>query len=103
MRLLTVSRLTASASVMVTSWPASANTCAMPWPMRPAPMTAIRALAMPSAPLARRVAAVGVEDVAGVEVRRLGGEEQQRPREVGGLAEPAFRHTRDEALAHRGR
>ena len=41
---------------------------------------------------ARCVAAVGVEDVAGVEIRRLGGEEQQRPGEIGRLAQPALRH-----------
>ena len=29
------------ASVRVTSRPDSANTCAMPWPIRPAPTTAI--------------------------------------------------------------
>ena len=32
--------------VMVTSWPASANTWAMPWPISPAPMTAMRGLLM---------------------------------------------------------
>ena len=41
-----VSRLGLCESVMVTSWPASANTCAMPWPIRPAPMTAMRAFAV---------------------------------------------------------
>src|SRR5215831_9835213 len=142
MRLLTVSRLGASASVMVTSWPASANTCAMPWPIRPAPMTAILALLMLTQPCpgrgparsggplirdrsrlrvcngpgsavqhfvlrwardthsARRIAAIGVEDVTGVEVRRLRREEQERPRQIGRLAKPAFRHACDEALAH---
>ena len=38
-----VSRLALNVSVMVTSWPASANTCAMPCPIRPAPTTAMRA------------------------------------------------------------
>jgi hypothetical protein len=33
---------------MVTSWPASANTWAMPWPIRPAPMTAMRAMLHPA-------------------------------------------------------
>jgi len=46
--------LAATASVMVTSWPASAKTCAMPWPMRPAPTTAMRALAMLNPPCSRR-------------------------------------------------
>src|SRR5215475_15115004 len=36
----------------------------------------------------------------GVEVRRLRCEKQQRAREVGRLAEPAFRNAREEALAH---
>src|SRR5579884_1239148 len=139
MRVFALSSEAFTESVMVTSWPASANTCAMPWPMRPAPMTAMRALAMshaapkPLVPasgdperqiaspailllgsrlggneresqchrLPRRVTAVSVEDVAGVKVRRPGGEEQQRPRQVLRLAEPALRHTREEALAHR--
>ena len=48
----------------------------------------------------RRVAAVGVEDVAGVEVRRLRREEQQRPGEIGRLAQAALRHAREEARAH---
>src|SRR6476660_9540738 len=138
MRAFAVSRLAAMLSVIVTSWPATANTCAMPCPIRPAPITAMRALLMPRTrchlPLkgggrrakrggwgsmrahgsmippriafgdptlpfqgrvkrgcravvrarmsARRIAAVGVEDVAGVEVRCLGGEEEKRPGEV---------------------
>ena len=48
----------------------------------------------------RRVAAVGVEDMPGVEVGSTRGEEEQRTREVGGLAEPAFRHARQKALAY---
>src|SRR5215471_15261837 len=102
MRDATVSRLLTTVSVIFTSWPASANTCAMPWPIRPAPMTAMRAPATSRAISARRVAAVGVEDVAGVEIRRLGGEEQKRPGEVRRLAEAAPRHAGDEALAHGG-
>src|SRR5580704_1384561 len=130
---------------MVTSWPASANTCAMPCPMRPAPMTAIfasatsfirssfpgRGAARSGAPLFRdrskfcecydpgsaahrfaprcareklsasRVAAVGVEDVAGVEVGCLRGEEQERAGEVFGLAEAALGHAGQEASANR--
>src|SRR5262245_29386355 len=93
MRALALSRLGAMLSVMVTSWPASANTWAIPWPIRPAPTTAMRAFDMS----ASRVAAVGIEDVAGVEVRRLRREEVKRPRKIGRFAEPAFRHPRQEA------
>src|SRR6185312_7805872 len=77
--------------------PASANTCAMPWPMSPAPITAMRAFAIASP---RRVTAVGVKHVAGVEVRGFRGEEQKRSREVFGLAQPALRHAGEEAFAH---
>src|ERR1700691_35850 len=99
MRLVTVSRFFITVSVMVTSWPASANTCAMPCPISPAPTTAMRAFAIS---LARRVAAVGVKDVAGVKIRRFRGQEEQRAGEVGRLAEAALGHAGDEALAHRG-
>src|SRR5208282_6804868 len=51
--------------------------------------------------LARRVAAVGVKDVAGVEVRSLGRQEQQRPCEIGWLAETTLWHAREEARARR--
>src|SRR5262249_55579630 len=44
--------------------------------------------------------AIGVENMPGVEVRRLRCEKQQRAREVGRLAEPTFRNAREEALAH---
>src|SRR5579871_56891 len=81
---------------MVTSWPASANTWAMPWPISPAPTTAMRGLLT----LPRRVAAVGVEDVAGVEIRCARREKQQRAGEVGRLAEPSLGHAGEEALAH---
>src|SRR4051812_38466746 len=74
----------------------------MPWPIRPAPITAMRALAEFAAMSACRVAAIRVEDVAGVEVRGPGGEEQERAGEVGWLAQAALRHAGDEALAHRG-
>src|SRR5882757_1730174 len=89
-RCFTVSRFGVCESVMVTSWPASANTCATPWPMRPEPMTAMRAFAAMKS--ACRIAAVGVEDVAGVEVRRLRGEEQQWAGEIRRLAKAAPRH-----------
>src|SRR5581483_10788895 len=82
---------------MLTSWPASANTCAMPWPISPAPITAIRALLIISA---RRIAAVRVEDVAGVEIRCARGEEEERSGEVGRFAEPALRHAGEERLTH---
>src|SRR4029077_2860083 len=98
MRDATVSRFFTTVSVIFTSWPASAKTCAIPWPIRPAPTTAMRAFAM----LASRIAAVGVEDVAGVKIRRLGGEEEQRPGEIGRLAEAALRHAGNKTLAHRG-
>ena len=80
-------------------WPATAKTCAMPWPMRPAPTIAM--LALPAIASSRRIAAVGVEDVAGVEVRRPRGEEEQRAGEVLRLAEAALRHAGEEALADR--
>src|SRR5690348_7974741 len=98
MRALALSSEAFTASVMVTSWPARANTCAMPWPMRPAPTTAMRAFAIASP---RRVAAVGIEHVAGVEVRRFRREEQKRPRQVLRLAEPAFWYTGKETFAYR--
>src|SRR5580658_8739810 len=94
----TVSRFWTTVSVMFTSWPASANTCAMPCPIKPAPTTAMRAFAIS----ARRIAAVGVEDMAGVKIRRLGGEEEQWPGEIGRLAEAALWHAGDESFAHRG-
>ena len=47
-----------------------------------------------------RVAAVGVENMTGIEIRRFGREEQQRPGKIGGLPEPAFGHPRQETLAH---
>src|SRR5665647_3301348 len=50
--------------------------------------------------LPRRVAAVGVKDVAGVEIRRLGGKEQQRSGEILGLAQAALGHAGEETLAH---
>src|SRR3989442_15207567 len=50
--------------------------------------------------LPRRVAAVGVEDMAGVEVGRLRGEEQKRSGKGGRLAQPALRHAAHEILAH---
>src|SRR5229473_1070113 len=53
----------------------------------------------PSIPSPRRISAVGVEDVPGVEVRRPRGEEQERAGEVRRLAEPAFGHAGEEALA----
>src|SRR5262245_27065634 len=96
MRDFALSSIALTVSKIVTSWPASANTCAMPWPIKPAPMTAILGLAMS----ARRIAAVGVEDVAGVEVGGFRGQEQQRPCEVRGLAQAAFRHAGEEARAH---
>src|SRR5271156_312015 len=101
MRAVTVSRFWVNESVMVTSWPATANTCAMPWPMRPAPTTAMRAFAGSAVILARRVAAVGVEDVAGVEVGGFRGEEQERTGEIGRLAEPPLGHAGEKALTHR--
>src|ERR1700728_3204096 len=99
MRAVTVSRFFTTVSVIFTSWPASAKTCAMPWPIRPAPTTAMRAFAIS----ASRIAAVGVEDVAGVKIRRLGGEEEQRPGKIGRLAEAAFWHPGNKALANCGR
>src|SRR6202044_3270451 len=47
------------------------------------------------------VAAVGVEDVPGVEIRCLGGKEEQRPGEIGRLTEPALGHAGEKPLAHR--
>ena len=72
-----------------------AKTCAMPWPIRPPPRIAMRS----GHSLSCRVAAVGVKDVTGVEVRRLGREEQQRPCEILWLAEPALWHAGEEAGA----
>src|SRR5262245_66189740 len=69
----------------------------MPCPMRPAPTTAMRALAMA---LPGRVAAVGVEDMAGVEIRRLRRQEQERPRKIGRLAEAALGDARHEIFPH---
>src|SRR5579883_2915986 len=81
----------------------------MPWPIKPAPITAIRARAnsaVMAAPSARssacRIAAIGVKNMAGVKIRSLGGEEQQRPRQVRRLAKTAFRHAGKKAFAHRG-
>src|ERR1700691_664761 len=99
MRLVTVSRFFITLSVMATSWPASAKTCAMPCPISPAPITAMRAFTTS----ASRIAAVGVEDVAGIEVGGLRGEEQERAGEIGRLAEAPFGHARQKRLAHRRR
>src|SRR5215472_16961425 len=73
----------------------------MPWPISPAPTTAIRGFAITKS--ARRVPAVRIEDMAGVEIRRLGGEEEKRAGEIGRLSKPALGNARDESLAHGGR
>src|SRR5690348_7415474 len=105
MRPIAVSRFCTTVSVMVTAWPASANTCAMPWPISPAPMTAILALfgSIIWNELARRVAAVSIQNVAGVKIRSLGGEEEQRSGQILRFAEPALRHAGQKAFAHIGR
>src|ERR1700728_5372484 len=73
----------------------------MPCPMSPAPMTAMRACdtSFTIVP-ARRIAAVGVEDMPGIEIGCLRREEQQRSGEVLRLAEPALRHAGEESGAH---
>src|SRR6185437_6889372 len=96
MRALALSRLVLDWSMMATSCPANAKFCAMPWPISPAPITAMRAFAMS----ARRVAAIGVKDMAGIEIRRLRRQKQQGTCEIFRLAQAAFRHARQEALAH---
>src|SRR3979490_2982290 len=95
MRSLTVSRLAENDEWSATSSPPSAKTCASPCPIRPAPMTVMRALAMS----ARRIAAVGIEDVTGIEVGGTRGEEQERPRQIRRLAEPPLGDARQKALA----
>src|SRR5215471_4380214 len=54
MRSLALASVSALLSVMATSWPASANTWAMPWPISPAPITAIRGLVIAMMPCTPR-------------------------------------------------
>src|SRR5262249_18332518 len=50
--------------------------------------------------LSRGVAAIGIKDVAKVEIRRSGRQKQEWPREIFGLAEAALWHACEKALAH---
>ena len=98
MRVGTVSRRAVSVFVIVTSWAVSASTWAMPWPMRPVPMTAMRAFVdLPSSAAASRRRR---KARAGVKIGCLRSEEQERTGEVRWLAETP-RHAREEARAHR--
>src|SRR5262245_26899039 len=45
------------------------------------------------------IAAVGIENVAGIEIRSFRRQEQQWPGEIFRLAQPAFRHAGEEARA----
>src|SRR5487761_993117 len=71
----------------------------MPWPISPAPTTATRVLASST----RRVTAIGIENVSGIEIGSLRGEEQERAGKIGRLAKATLRHARQEAFAHRRR
>lgn len=85
MRSRTLASAAGAGSVMSTSWPAAAKTWAMPCPMRPAPMTLILAFAISR--LSRRVAAIRVEYVAGLEIGSARGEEEKGVGEILRLAE----------------
>src|SRR5262249_40137857 len=87
----------------------------MPCPISPARMTTILALLMVQLSssdyraidkcgmrLSGGIAAVGIKDMAGIEIRRFGGEEKQRAREIGRLAKAALGYAGNEALADCG-
>src|SRR5260221_7172809 len=69
----------------------------MPWPMRPAPTIPIRALSAMALP--RGVAAVGVKDVSGVEIRGFRSKEEERTSKIFRLAEAALGHPGEETGA----
>src|SRR5262245_13291762 len=78
-----------SGSYTSTPCPCVANTWATPWPIKPAPTTAMRACA--GIDLAGGVAAVDVDDLPRAEIRGGRAEIEQDADEVVGLAEPAKR------------